>query len=304
MMVDVSRVAGLNITVLLLVAVCVDANPQSAKAHGDTAPAERQRLAGLVPNTPAPQARAEFYDSAHLFEYMDGAADVFQLYDVETLLHQEFRAGTVELTLDLFDMGNSDSAFGIYSAERSPTYDFVSIGGEGYRNEGILNFFQDRYYVKLAAFGDGADRSLDQFARALSARIGGGKSFPSLLAQLPAAHRKPHSEQYLRKDPLGHPFLSPAYQAVYSWGEGESTLLISVGKDHADAQARMKSLTEHFRRTGKCVPAPEISASAIRAGNSFEGTLVAAVEGRYLVLLLNPSADAGDFFRSASAQLK
>ena len=71
------------------------------------------------------------------------------------MFHQDFHAGDLDLTADIFDMGSAENAFGMYSSERSPKYDFIPMGTEGYRNEGIINFLQDRYYVKLAAFGSG-----------------------------------------------------------------------------------------------------------------------------------------------------
>ena len=81
-----------------------------------------------------------------------------------------------------------------------------------------LNFLQDHYYVKLSGSGSNADALLDQFARTLSARIGGTRTPPALLEKLPAEHRVQHSEQYMRKDPLGHAFLAPAYVATYAHG--------------------------------------------------------------------------------------
>jgi hypothetical protein len=270
--------------------------------------AVRARLIQILPNPLPDHAAAQgptaFYTAANLYEYMDGAADVFLLYDLQALMHQEIKAGEVDLTVDVFDVGTPQDAFGIYAAERSPNYDFVALGAEGYRNEGIVNFLQDRYYVKLAAFGSGADAVLDLFAKSLSERIGGSRTLPALIAQLPASHRKPHTEQYMRKDPLGHAFLSPAYQADYAWEKGESKLMVSVGNDAADAQRRLASLSEHFRKSGKCQPAPEFGEGAIRANNTYEGTLVARVEGRYLVLLLNPAAGAESFFKQAAEHLQ
>jgi len=269
--------------------------------------AVRERLSGLIP-TPAParaaaHERPSFYSSSTLYEYIDGAADVFQGYDVQAVYHRDFKAGAADLTVDIFDMGSCENAFGMYAAERSPRYDFVTIGTEGYRNEGILNFFQDRYYVKLAGFGQGADAALQQFATAISERIGGAKSFPAFLAKLPDAHRKTRTEQYLRKDPLGHPFLSPAYQAVYALDGGESTLMISVAASAADALSRLKSLEDHFRRTGQWSSAPEFGSGVSRGSNSFEGTLVATASGNYVVILLNPPSNAASFFRDAIARL-
>ena len=287
------------------------AQQEASGATADKAanvPAEvRERLAQIVkPPLPAQaqeQGPVAFYLPANLYEYMDGAADVFLLYDFRTLLNQEFQAGKVDVTVDVFDMGTPQDAFGIYSAERSPKYEFVAIGAEGYRNEGIVNFLQDRYYVKLAAFGDGADSVLDQFAKTLSARIGGSRTMPALIDRLPAANRKPHTELYMRKDPFGHAFLSPAYQVDYASHGVESKLLVSVGSDVADAQSRLKTLSEHFQKSGTCKPAPEFGAGAVLAGNTYEGKLVARAKGRYLVLLLNPAAGAEAFFKDATERL-
>jgi hypothetical protein len=299
---------SLNILVGLPILVwCVSAHaqpPQSAQVPA----AVQERLSRLLPSTPPALATAEqppaFYDSATLYQYMDGAADAFQGYDMQALLHHEVRAGAVDLTIDIFDMGRLENAFGMYAAERSPAYTFVDIGAEGYRNEGIVNFFQDRYYVKLAGFGDGADAVLEQVASAISKKIGGSAGFPPLLAKLPPAGRKVRTERYLRSDPLGHPFLSPAYQALYTLGGADRTLMVSVGADAADATSRLQTLQDHFGRTGQWTQAAEFGPGAIRATSSVEGTLVAATTGPYVVILLNPSVDSATFFTDAVARLR
>lgn len=290
----------------LLSCVAVAEAQQSPSAQVPAA--VQERLAALVPSPLPAQATAPqppaYYDSPTLYQYMDGAADAFQDYDVVALFHHDLTAGPVDVTVDIFDMGTPESAFGMYAAERSPGYDFVTIGTEGYRNEGILNFFQDRYYVKLAAFGDGADAVLQQFATAIAVRIGGSRSFPSVLSKLPEAQRKPRTELYLSKDPLGHPFLRPAYQATYGLEGGEGKLLISLGASAADAASRFTLLEEHFRRTGQWTPAPEFGSGAARATNSFEGSLVATTAGSCVVILLNPSSSATTFFKEAVARLR
>jgi len=271
-------------------------------------PEVRERLSRLVPDPPPARATAEgqpaFYDSPTLYQYMDGAADVFQIYDVKALFHRDFKGGPVDLTVDIFDMGSLENAFGMYAAERSPKYDFVGVGAEGYQNEGLLNFFQDRYYVRLAAFGEGANAALEEFGAAISKRIGDDKRFPVQLSKLPKAHRIPRTEKYLPKDPLGHPFLAPAYQAAYRLENGERILMISVGAGAPDAASRIKALEDHFRRTGEWNLAPEFGSRVARGSNSFEGSLVATASGRYVVLLLNPSGNSERFFQDASAGLR
>ena len=247
---------------------------------------------------------ASFYGPDNLYEYMDGAADIFVLYGVHTMLHLDLTANATDISVDLFDMGSPETAFGMYAAERSPDFHFIMIGAEGYQYEGMLNFLQDRYYVKLLGFGNGADAVLEQLARALSARIGGNPAIPALLAKLPAEDRKPHSEQYIPADPLGHPFLGPAYAVAYVSGTQESKLFVTLARDRADAQQRLKQLEQHFAKTGQCQRAPELGDDAIRASNSFEGIILAETKGRYLVLLLNPGKGSEQILSSAVEELE
>jgi len=288
--------------------------PPQGSASGDGAPrtqssdiAQKHLLtfvAGPLPGNPTAQAPPSFYGPDNLYQYMDGGADVYLLYDFQVLLHQDFKSGQAELTVDIFDMGNAEDAFGMYAAERAPGYNFLDIGIEAYRNEDILNFLQDRYYIKLAGFGPGSDGLLEKIARVLSERITGTRSFPPLLEKIPQDHRVKHSEQFTRKDPLGHPFLSPAYVVSYKQGELESKLLISVAKDPAEAKTKLESLAKYFRESGKCEAAPDLGDDAIRASNTFEGHVIAVAQGRYLIVIMNPANDAAVLLKKTIQDLK
>jgi hypothetical protein len=289
----------------LFVLACVGVGAAQVAAAPD---ASRQELSKLIaapmPAEAVAQAPPAFYGPDNLYKYMDGGADIFVIYGVRTLLHVDARAKEVDLTIDIFDMGSPDTAFGMYAAERSPDYKFGAIGAESYADQGTLNFFQDRYYVKLAGFGEGADAVLEAVARQLSARIGANPAPPALLAQLPAQARKPHSEQYMPNDPLGHPFLGPAYVVAYTEGEQESKLFVTVARDEADARQRLKLLEQHLTKTGQCKPAPERGEGAIQGSNSFEGIIFAQTKGRNLLLLLNPGSGGEKLIKEASESLK
>lgn len=265
----------------------------------------REQLAKVLKESLPPHATMQdapaFYRPDNLYQYIDGGADIFLLYDFRLLVHQDFRNGDLELTADIYDMGTPEDAFGMYASERSTGYDFVPIGVEGYRSKGILNFLQDQYYVKLAGLGPGADPLLDQLARALSERIGGSRGLPALLWKLPQENRVKHSEQYMRKDPMGHAFLAPAYIVAYAWGPHETKLVISVADDAAGAKARLQQLTKHFKESGECVNAADLGEDGIRASNSFEGRVFARTQGRYVIALLNPP-DNGTEILAKTAQ--
>ena len=288
--------------------------PPQSSAHGGGAPrtqasdiAQKHLLTFVgapLPGNPTAQGAASFYGPDNLYQYMDGGADVYLLYDFQVLLHQDLKSGQAELAVDIFDMGNPEDAFGMYAAERTPGYNFLDIGVEAYRNEGILNFLQDRYYIKLAGFGPGSDDLLEKIARVISERIGGAQSIPPLLEKIPQEHRVKHSEQFTRKDPLGHPFLSPAYVVSYKQGQSESKLLISVAKDAAEAKSKLESLAKYFRESGKCEAAPDLGDSAIQASNSFEGHVIAVAQGRYLIVVVNPAGDAAALLKKTAQDLK
>jgi hypothetical protein len=274
-----------------------------AQTSGSAHPQFAKLLADPLPGHPKPQAEPSFYKPDTLYQYIDGGADVYLLYDFQLLLHQDFKAGAADMTADVYDMGKPEDAFGIYSAERSPKYNYIPVGAEGYRSKGVLNFFQDHYYVKLSGSGASVDAQLDQLARTLSTRIGGSRTAPSLLLKLPQLHRVHHSEQYIRKDPLGHAFLAPAFVVAYA-SPKESKLLVSIANDAAGAKARMDHLTQHFKQTGECSPAAELGEGGIRARNSFEGNIIARTQGRYVIVLLNPPQDGAALLKSAAQALR
>ena len=260
-------------------------------------------LAAPLPGKAVAEAPPAFYRPDNLYQQIDGGADVYLLYDFRELLHQDFKSGTSEVTVDIYDMGKPEDAFGIYAAERSPQYKFAILGTEGYRSTGVLNFVQDRYYVKLTGSGPNSNLLLGQFAQMLSTRIGGQRAQPALLRKFPAEHRIPHSEQYMRKDPLGHAFLAPAYVAAYAWGQ-EGKLLVSVAQDAGSAKSRLDLLSKHFKQSGECAAAPEAGTDAIRGKNSYEGRVLARTQGSYVVVLLNPPADGSQILKTMALNLR
>jgi hypothetical protein len=285
------QIAGLGTTVRAQTSA--SAHPQFAKL-----------LAAPLPGHPKPEAEPSFYKPDTLYQYIDGGADVYLLYDFQLLLHQDFKAGAADMTADVYDMGKPEDAFGVYSAERSPKYNYIPVGAEGYRSKGVLNFFQDHYYVKLSGSGASVDAQLDQLAHTLSTRIGGSRTAPPLLVKLPQLHRVRHSEQYIRKDPLGHAFLAPAYVVTYASTPKESKLLVSVANDSAGAKVRLDQLTQHFKKTGECSAATEFGEGGIRAKNSFEGNIIARTQGRYVIVLLNPPPDGAALLKSTAQALR
>lgn len=303
---------GSSVVFFFVFLVVLTAVPKTAFSDGSprSQPADvsqkqiQSLLSAPLPGKVAPEEAAAFYKPDSLFQYIDGGADVYLLYDFQVLLHQNFKSGSADVTADVYDMGEREDAYGIYAAERSPKYKFLPIGVEGYRSKGILNFVQDHYYVKLQATGTNADALLDPLARTVSQRIGGARTRPALLQKLPREHKVEHSDQYIRKDPMGHAFLAPAYMVTYAWGAQEGKIIVSVAADPAAAKARLDQLARHLKQTGSCTDAKDLGEGGIRGKNSFEGNWIARTQGRYLVALVNPPENGAGILKTTTTGLQ
>jgi hypothetical protein len=136
----------------------------------------RARLVALIPDGKAfgaqPAGQAAYY-SSDLYKYIDGGAEAYHQRGFVALVHREYKTASAEITVDIYDMGRAANALAMFRVERSPDCRAVAIGAGGYKAEGMLNFTEGRYYVKLLAFSQaGAAATLETAARNISGRIG------------------------------------------------------------------------------------------------------------------------------------
>jgi hypothetical protein len=259
--------------------------------EGDVDEATRSRLlqlvAGLQETGAKPDGEARFY-SDNLWELINGAAEAFHSYDMEALLHQDFLLGEAEVTVEIYDMGKPANAFGIYSAERSPNREFIELGTQGYIDDFTLNFLQDRYYVKLSAFGDDSRTAAEAVARSISQAMGAPGDIPPIFERFPAQARVPNSERLLLQAPLGYSFLAPVFEVSYQSGAESSLLLISEAGTAEEALGRLRQLRQAFERSGEVEAAGEFGAEAFKASTPYQDPLICVPFRRFLVLMVKP----------------
>ena len=271
--------------------------------------AEKNKLGDLLPAPPEfsgkPEAPAKFY-SSDLYRYLDGGADAYLDYGLVALIHREFKFANVDLTVDIYDMGDPLRAFGIYSAERSPDYAFIPMGVEGHVDVGSLDFLQDKYYVKLSAFGDN-DRvptELERAARSIEAKIGSPGKLPRPVPWFPVAWQVAASEKYFVKAPLGHDYLGPATTMLYRFDGHETTVLASRAPTAEEAALRLGKLKEDFARSGAVAAVAGLPGEVWRSAGAPDGETVFFARGRYLVVVLAPPADGDAFLKDVYGRVK
>jgi len=126
------------------------------------------------------------YNAANLYDYIDGAADVFLSYEFQELRVADYEsAGGGLVTVEIYRHKSPVDAFGIYSRERPTEGPFLEISEQGYYREGILNFVQGAAYVKIASINvrENMGGQLREFAQKVSDRLGTRTGLPRTPSQ-------------------------------------------------------------------------------------------------------------------------
>ncbi len=187
-----------------------------------------------------------------LFEYINGAAEIYLSYDFKELTAGQYEKGdsNASLIIEIYDMGNEKNSFGIYSAERFPDSQFISIGNQGYLEEETLNFIVGKYYIKLLCFDSGEEAAnfLKLFAQDVVKRVKDKGSLPSALAFFPKQGIVRNSEKFILRNFMGYSFLHSGYLANYKLEDLEFDCFLIEGKDAKDAQ---NMLEQYLKRKGE-----------------------------------------------------
>jgi len=150
---------------------------------------DNAKLANLLPleiNGWSAGAEDGLYNSETIFDYIDGAGEVYRSYNFKQLLARRYtRKGKPDLVADLFDMGSSADAFGVFTHDLEG--DEAGIGQGSTYNGGLLSFWKDRFFVSLYAEQetDEVKEALFDLGRMVASSIKGEGEKPGIVSLLP-----------------------------------------------------------------------------------------------------------------------
>jgi hypothetical protein len=139
----------------------------------------------------------EAYDKSNLFDYIDGGAELYISYNFQKLLAVRYKAGAgEEIVVDIFDMGNSYNAFGLFSHGREREDGLTGQGSE--YNAGLLTFWKDRFYVSILAYPEteAIKKTVLGLGRTLADAVPKEGELPPVIGLLPQPHLIPESVRY------------------------------------------------------------------------------------------------------------
>jgi hypothetical protein len=96
------------------------------------------------------------YNSRTLFEYIDGAAELYLAYGFQNLTVRRFeKSDQPAITIELYEMTSAEDAYGVFSFEHQD--EAVGIGQGSEFGGGMLRFWKGKYFVSIYGEGEGAE---------------------------------------------------------------------------------------------------------------------------------------------------
>lgn len=238
----------------------------------------------------------------NLWDFIDGAADTYLSYGFKDLHVAEYKKGKEVIKLEIYRHSDNTMAFGIYSAERSPSFRFTNLGSQGYITGGAINFFKGSFYVKIRTYSKNEKtlQAAEILANNVASLLEGSTVMPSALSLFPANGKKQNEETYINESVLGHKFLNNAFKANYEDGNDSFSIFIL---DKSSNEETMKTVEAYLEYTGTEALDSDTGRYALKDG--YNGNVFLAWKGNRIVIISGLSKDqAGVADRCTSEILK
>ena len=179
------------------------------------------------------------YDSRSLFDYIDGAGELYLAYGFQNLTVRRFEEmNQPPLTLEVYDMGSAEGAYGVFSFERQDPS--VGVGQGSEFGGGLLRFWKGRYFVSVYAEGEGAaiESAIFQLGRQMAAAIPATGSEPQVVSLIPGkeAGLVETSVRYLKSPVLLNLRFFIAPENILNLTQRTEVVLAQYDRDRQKAQ--------------------------------------------------------------------
>jgi len=225
------------------------------------------------------------FQPENLFDYIDGAADLYLSYDFQELKVAEYRnEKKASVIVEVYRHRTPTHAFGIYSQERLANANFIDVGTQGYIETNVLNFLLGPYYVKINSYNTGAEDQdiLLTFAKKVSENLGEKGSLPSILSSFPEEGKKKNSERFIAIKFLGYPFFHSAFTVDYELSGTKFKLFVIEGRDHTECGNMMQ---RYLQQTGS--REKNIIEGRYTIADPYHGEIEVEWRGKYIWGILN-----------------
>jgi len=175
----------------------------------------------------------EKYDRETIFRYMNGAGEIYRMYDYRGMeVLRMVKAGRPEIKIEMFDMGTTDDAFGVFSHMREGEEAGAGEGSE-YR-KGLLCFWQGKYFFCIISEQETAEikRIIFELSKIITDAFKPSHKKPAILDILPEENLDDKTIRYfnLQSSLNYHYFVSE--ENILHLGKNSEGVLAKYGESY------------------------------------------------------------------------
>ncbi len=238
------------------------------------------------------------FDRETIFDYIDGAGEVYRAYNMRRCLSRRYTTPKgPPIVLDIFDMGSSEDAFGVFTHDQDG--EATDMGQGALYRPAWLSFWKDRFFVSIYMEEETgpAEKAVRELGKVVDSLITDRGPKPRILLKLPSEGLQPRSTRYLHHYiVLNYHFyladgnilnLGPQTEAVlasYRRGKQNARLLLVLYPHQVKATKALASFFRHY------LPEAESTGSALLENGKWSA---AAKKGKLLTVVLE--ADTRQF---------
>ncbi len=201
------------------------------------------------------------YSGDELYLYIDGGAEIYHEFGFRRVIVQDYinKKGK-SISLEIFEMSDSESAFGIYTFKTGKKGSEVKIGDKALLEDYYLNFWKHKFLVTLTGFERDQEtgEGLLNLARVVERKLNTKGSEPFLTSLLPGKGLIETSIKYF-KGWLGlfncYPFfpkdIFPFEEGIKGDYESGETIFILKYRDLEEAKERFLDLKKGFSESSR-----------------------------------------------------
>ena len=213
-------------------------------------PPEAARLLALLPQESLgwkADGADQVFDRETIFEYIDGSGEVYRAFNMKLLVSRRFnKSGRADVIIDLFDMGSSADAFGVFAHDLEG--EDWHIGQGSLYKGGLLQFWRGRYFISIFAESENPETTavLAELGKSVAAVTGPDGPKPDLVDLVPEEFRGGQIRYVHNPQILNYHFYIAA-ENVLNLGPDADSVLATVG-----AKAEKRScLLVRYRNEGE-----------------------------------------------------
>jgi len=237
------------------------------------------------------------YNNKSLWEYIDGDAEIYLIYDFREVAATYYKDDQHELAVDLYRFADPLHAYGIYSRLRPDDAEALNLGVEGFTTPGMINLTKGNFLIRIFGYDESIETGLlmVNVAEELVSKLPGPSTKPEEFSLFPDSNKIAYSDDFYAELFLGQKFLTDVFSQDYQLGKDTVALFLA----HDSAGAMFLEWREYADKIKSKSDAPQDipfdREFSFKVSDSFYGNIVAGLKKEKLLGMANYSQKHKEF---------